>query len=108
MHQPPVMPLTGGPPGPPTVRPLDLSRAEVKHLWSFLDGEIMDLHVRQHLRRSWGFCPRHLLRCRGCVAGLVERGKELLHHMRCGRGASRPALGRADPRRGEGTSASVR
>jgi hypothetical protein len=35
------------------------STAEVKQLWSFLDGAIMDVHVRHQLWRSWGLCPRH-------------------------------------------------
>jgi hypothetical protein len=32
---------------------------EVRQLWWFLDGAIMILDVRKHLRNSWGFCPRH-------------------------------------------------
>jgi hypothetical protein len=38
---------------------LDLTAAEIKHLWAFQDGAIMNPDVRQHLRKSWGFCPRH-------------------------------------------------
>jgi hypothetical protein len=45
-----------GHPGPDE---LDLSAAEVKQLWAFQDGSIMYPDVRQHLRKSWGFCPRH-------------------------------------------------
>jgi hypothetical protein len=46
---------------PASVEPadLDLTLAEVKHLWSFLDGSIMNVDTRHHLWRSWGFCPRH-------------------------------------------------
>jgi hypothetical protein len=39
--------------------PLDFSAAEIRQLWSFLDGSIMALDTRQHLWRSWGLCPRH-------------------------------------------------
>jgi hypothetical protein len=35
------------------------SAAEVKQLWSFLDGAIMDPYIRRQLWRSWGLCPRH-------------------------------------------------
>jgi hypothetical protein len=38
---------------------LELDLAEVKQLWWFLDGAIMAPDVRDHVRRSWGFCPRH-------------------------------------------------
>ncbi len=38
---------------------LDVTLAEVKQMWWFLDGSIMAVHVRHHLWRSWGFCPRH-------------------------------------------------
>lgn len=38
---------------------LDLTVAEVKQLYEFLDGAIMVPDVRYHLWRSWGFCPRH-------------------------------------------------
>jgi hypothetical protein len=38
---------------------LDLSAAELKQLWWFLDGAIMNPETRQHLRRGWGLCPRH-------------------------------------------------
>jgi hypothetical protein len=38
---------------------LELSAAEVKQLWAFQDGSIMYPDVRDHLRKSWGFCPRH-------------------------------------------------
>jgi hypothetical protein len=38
---------------------LRLSLPEVKQLWWFLDGAIMAPDVRAHVRRSWGFCPRH-------------------------------------------------
>ena len=36
-----------------------LTLAEVKQLWWFLDGAIMAPDVRAHVRRGWGFCPRH-------------------------------------------------
>jgi hypothetical protein len=38
---------------------LDLTPAEVKQLRLFVRGAMMDLGVREHLWRSWGFCPRH-------------------------------------------------
>jgi hypothetical protein len=38
---------------------LELSRIEVKQLWWFLDGAIMNVDTRHHLWRSWGLCPRH-------------------------------------------------
>jgi hypothetical protein len=38
---------------------VDLTLAEVKQLWWFMDGSIMDVGVRHHLWSSWGFCPRH-------------------------------------------------
>lgn len=39
--------------------PLWLTSVEVKQLWWFFDGAIMDVGVRRHLWRSWGFCPKH-------------------------------------------------
>ena len=33
--------------------------AEVKQLWWFFDGSIMNPEPRHHLWQSWGFCPRH-------------------------------------------------
>jgi hypothetical protein len=36
-----------------------LAVEEVKQLWWFFDGAIMDPHVRHRLWRSWGFCSRH-------------------------------------------------
>jgi hypothetical protein len=41
------------------VGPTALSAHEVKQLWFFLDGAIMDVGTRHHLWRSWGFCSRH-------------------------------------------------
>jgi hypothetical protein len=41
------------------VGPLDFTPAEVKQLWWFLDGAIMNVETRHHLWRSWGLCPRH-------------------------------------------------
>ncbi len=38
---------------------LNLTTEEVKHLWAFQDGSIMNPDVRHHLRNSWGFCSRH-------------------------------------------------
>ena len=38
---------------------LDLTAAEARELWSFLDGSIMDPGVRAHLRRAWGLCAQH-------------------------------------------------
>lgn len=37
----------------------DLTLAEVKQLYYFLDGSIMAPDVRHQLWRSWGFCARH-------------------------------------------------
>lgn len=49
-----------GPPGPAVdVGSPRLSLAEVKQLWWFFDGAIMNVGVRHHLWRSWGLCPRH-------------------------------------------------
>jgi hypothetical protein len=36
-----------------------LTLPETKQLAWFLDGSIMDVGVRHHLWRSWGFCERH-------------------------------------------------
>jgi hypothetical protein len=36
-----------------------LALAEVRQLWWFLDGSIMNPDTRRHLWRSWGFCSRH-------------------------------------------------
>jgi hypothetical protein len=44
-------------PGPAVL--LELTSAEVKQLWFFLDGSVQELEVRRRLRRGWGFCPRH-------------------------------------------------
>ncbi|QCO96571.1 hypothetical protein FCN77_01085 [Arthrobacter sp. 24S4-2] len=41
------------------VRPLDLSVEEVRQLWSFIHGDIMDGSMRRLLRASLGLCPRH-------------------------------------------------
>ncbi len=38
---------------------LSFSMVEARQLWSFLDGAIMDVHVRHQLWRTWGLCPRH-------------------------------------------------
>ncbi|HKU34583.1 MULTISPECIES: hypothetical protein [Paenarthrobacter] len=42
------------PPGP-----LELSVEEVRQLWSFVHGDIMDGSLRRLLRASLGLCPRH-------------------------------------------------
>jgi hypothetical protein len=39
--------------------PLDFTAPEVKQLWWFLDGAIMNVDTRHHLWRSWGLCSRH-------------------------------------------------
>lgn len=36
-----------------------LTRAEVRLLWSFVHGDIMDATMRDRLRASWGLCDRH-------------------------------------------------
>ncbi|MBT2594976.1 hypothetical protein [Arthrobacter sp. ISL-72] len=41
------------------VRPLELSVEEVRQLWSFIHGDIMDGSMRRLLRASLGLCPRH-------------------------------------------------
>lgn len=41
------------------VGPLKLSLEEVRQLWSFVHGDIMDGNMRQILRASLGLCPRH-------------------------------------------------
>jgi hypothetical protein len=38
---------------------LDFTETEIKQLWSFVDGAIMAPDIRDHLRKSWGLCPRH-------------------------------------------------
>ncbi len=38
---------------------LDFTAAELKQLWWFLDGAIMNPDTRHHVRRSWGLCARH-------------------------------------------------
>jgi hypothetical protein len=42
-----------------SVGPLALSVEEVRQLWSFIHGDIMDGSMRRLLRASLGFCPRH-------------------------------------------------
>jgi hypothetical protein len=37
----------------------NLDAAEVRWLWSFIHGDIMDVQVRNRLREHWGFCSRH-------------------------------------------------
>lgn len=49
----------GPPEGLIPVGDLDFTLAEVKQLFSFLDGSIMSVFVRHRLWDSWGFCPRH-------------------------------------------------
>jgi hypothetical protein len=39
--------------------PLELSVEEVRQLWSFIHGDIMDGSMRRLLRASLGLCPRH-------------------------------------------------
>lgn len=39
--------------------PLRLTVEEVRQLWSFVHGDIMDGGTRQYLRESLGLCPRH-------------------------------------------------
>lgn len=39
--------------------PLELSVEEVRQLWSFIHGDIMDGGMRRLLRASLGLCPRH-------------------------------------------------
>lgn len=41
------------------VGPLELSVEEVRQLWSFIHGDIMDGSMRRLLRASLGLCPRH-------------------------------------------------
>jgi hypothetical protein len=41
------------------VGPLELSAEEVRQLWSFIHGDIMDGSMRRLLRTSLGLCPRH-------------------------------------------------
>lgn len=36
-----------------------LAVEEVRLLWSFVHGDIMDGSTRSALRRSWGLCARH-------------------------------------------------
>lgn len=35
------------------------SVSEIKQLWSFLDGAIMNVDTRHHLWKSWALCSRH-------------------------------------------------
>jgi hypothetical protein len=48
-------PVTGLLPGGPLV----LTVEEVRQLWSFVHGDIMEPGVRVQLRESLGLCPRH-------------------------------------------------
>lgn len=41
------------------VGPLELSAEEVRQLWAFIHGDIMDGSMRRLLRASLGLCPRH-------------------------------------------------
>ncbi len=36
-----------------------LSDGEIHYLWWFIQGSIMEPHVRSRLRRAWGMCERH-------------------------------------------------
>lgn len=36
-----------------------LSEGEIHYLWWFIQGSIMEPHMRHWLRRAWGFCNRH-------------------------------------------------
>lgn len=42
-----------------SVGPLELSAEEVRQLWSFIHGDIMDGSMRRLLRASLELCPRH-------------------------------------------------
>jgi hypothetical protein len=42
-----------------TARVCELTPAEVRYFWSFHDGSIMCVDIRERLYKSWGFCPRH-------------------------------------------------
>ncbi len=37
----------------------DLSTEEIRLLWSFIHGDIMDSQTRGRLRDYWGLCDRH-------------------------------------------------
>ena len=47
------------PTSPLLARVVDLSRDEVREVWSFLHGDVMEPGVRAHLRKALGLCPRH-------------------------------------------------
>lgn len=37
----------------------ELTPAEVRELWFFVHGDVMEGGIRQHLRAAFGLCPRH-------------------------------------------------
>ncbi|RPF28031.1 hypothetical protein [Georgenia muralis] len=47
------------PPAPAGTKDLRLTTEEVRQLWSFVHGDIMDPEMRRQLRASYGLCPRH-------------------------------------------------
>ena len=51
---------------------LPFSEPEIRQIWSFLDGSIMDIGTRHHLWKSWGLCPRHAWCC--VIAEIEIRG----------------------------------
>jgi len=44
---------------PPANGELLLSNGEIHYLWWYIQGSIMNPHVRYQLRKNWGFCQRH-------------------------------------------------
>jgi hypothetical protein len=61
---------------PSSADEINATLTEVKQLWWFHDGSIMNVGVRHHLWASWGFCSRHTWLY--AISELEMRGGSLL------------------------------
>lgn len=71
------------PTSPTQALPLRLTDAEVRELWEFLHGDIMEAGTRVRLRRAMGLCSRH-------AWGYAQAEIELWHHGAGRRGGHQP------------------
>lgn len=67
--------------------PPELTTVEMKQLWWFLDGAIMNPYTRHRLWAAWGFCPRHTWAhlSSECELRLLPRGTLILYEDLLGR-----------------------
>lgn len=102
VHRPKPVPAAVDPYRPQAPDDIDATVAEVKRLWWFHDGSIMNVGVRHHLWASWGSCPRHTwlyaiseveLRGGGLLGTAAVRGPAW---QGCGRGP-RPTAAASSP-----------